>query len=106
MYEKNEDQASEHQQLTDWLSKQMEMAIKEITPKRPLLALENDLMVRLRVLRQQRSTRKKLGVGVGVTTGAGVAVDSWLGVEWMEMIEGLMVWIWKSMGLAASLLIP
>lgn len=106
MHEKNEDQAHQSHPATDWLSKQMEMAIKEIAPNRPLLALENEFLDRLGVLRRQRGNRKRLGIGVGVTTGAGVAADAWLGFEWMEMIESLMVWIGKSMGLAASLLIP
>lgn len=106
MREKDQLEADPSHQVEDWIGLQIHLAVREISPQRTFSDLEKTFLTKFHEQHTRQRKKKWVGVGSGVGVGAGVAADAWLGVEWMEMIESLLAWIGKSVGLAASFFVP
>jgi hypothetical protein len=85
-----------------WFEQQIRESVKSIAPVRSSSELQQIFMVRFTQWHVSRRRRKQLSVGTGASAAAGVAADSYFGIEWLEMIGALIQWVGRSMTMVAS----
>ena len=101
MHEKD---TSANKDEMDWLDQQLRQAVKDIAPQRSFDLLHQDFIERFKKPRARDRWRKRLGIGTGLGAAIGAAADTLFGIEWLEIIEALFLWLAKSSGLATSIM--